>query len=61
MISWFPGVPGGVPGGVPAEVQMGATVPLKLPQLVALAQTEFPPDYVRGWVGIPDLMGFNDD
>eukprot|EP00435_Cladocopium_sp_Y103_P009112 s248_g2.t1 len=32
-------------------VQMGATVPLKIPQLVALAQTEFPPDYVRGCIG----------
>ena len=29
-------------------VQLAATVPMKFPQLVALAQTEFPPDYVRG-------------
>ena len=29
-------------------VQMAATVPMKLPLLVALVQTEFPPDHVRG-------------
>lgn len=30
------------------EVQMAGTVSLKFPTLIALAQTEFPPDYVRG-------------
>eukprot|EP00434_Breviolum_minutum_P006888 symbB.v1.2.006079.t1/scaffold332.1/size322744/14 len=31
-------------------VQMAGTVSLKFPTLIALAQTEFPPDYVRGCI-----------
>ena len=32
-------------------VQMAASVPLKSPMIVALVQTEFLPDYVRGCIG----------